>query len=113
MNSLEKTEAKVKFIVGMFKFSQTKLTIVEQIALLTVWEESCVIQEEYEIAGALKKEMKKIQENPFDTPQKNILQVKPKDITDDPINITNKKEVYTPFYVKLFNWFKGLFRKKS
>ena len=49
MNSLEKTEDKVNFIVKMFKHYQVNLTIPEQIGLLTVWEESCVLNEEYEI----------------------------------------------------------------
>ena len=63
MRDLDQTENKVKFIVGMFKHYQPSLTIPEQIALLTLWEESCVLQEEYEMAEAILKEMSKIQEH--------------------------------------------------
>lgn len=102
MNSLEKAEEKVRFIVGLFKFYQPTLNVVEQIALLTLWEESCVLQEEYEIAEALLNEMKIIQNNPKDVPQKLD--------SDISYEIVEKKIIKKPFYFKFFKWIKSLFK---
>ncbi len=116
MNSLDKTEEKVKFIVFMFKHYQPNLTIPEQIALLTLWEASCVLKEEYEMAGALIEELKKVQQNPLVVPQKNTLNIRLDDIIKDPIDIINKKDEYIkktkkPFYFKIFKWVRGWFKK--
>lgn len=118
MNSLEKTEDKVNFIVTMFKHYQVDLTIPEQIGLLTVWEESCVLNEEYEMANALKKEMEKIQKKPSEVPQKNILQFNFDDVVEDPFIIIDRKEEYIKktkpvFYIRFFRWVKSLFNKKN
>ncbi len=104
MDSLEKTEDKVNFMVGLFKFHQPTLTIVEQVALLTVWEESCVLQEEYEIAEALLNEMFIIQNNPSEAPQKSD--------SDVSYDIVEKKVIKKPFYFKFFKWVKSLFKNK-
>lgn len=85
MNSLEKTEDKINFIIGMFRHFQPTLTIPEQIALLSLWEESFVSEEEYELAGAVVNELKKIKND---------------------LNIKNTKEVKKPFYKRFLNWFK-------
>lgn len=69
-NKLESSEDKIRFVVGMFKFYQPTLTIPEQIALLTLWEESCVKAEEYEMASAVINEITKIQEQPENVPQR-------------------------------------------
>jgi hypothetical protein len=104
MDSLEKTENKVKFMVGLFKFHQPTLNIVEQVALLTVWEESCVLQEEYEIAEALLNEMSIIQNNPSEVPQKYD--------SDVSYGVVEKKVTKKPFYFKFFKWVKRLFKNK-
>lgn len=69
-NKLESSEDKIRFVVGMFKFYQPTLTIPEQIALLTLWESSCVKAEEYEMASAIINEITKIQEQPENVPQR-------------------------------------------
>tara|TARA_R110002126_G_scaffold291041_1_gene450121 strand:+ start:101 stop:406 length:306 start_codon:yes stop_codon:yes gene_type:complete len=97
MSNLEETEDKINFIIFLFKNYQKNLTLFEQITLLTLWEESCVLREEYEMAAVLKKEMEKIQQNPNKTPHKNT------HISD----ITKKTK--TPFYVRFFKWVKGWF----
>lgn len=100
MYKLEKTEDKINFIINMFKHHQHDLTIPEQIALLTLWEESLVINEEYEMAGAVKKEMDKIISK-FNT-----------------IDIKNEKQLYKKeqvikisLYKKFFRWFRKIFIK--
>lgn len=118
MRDLEQTENKVKFIVGMFKHYQPNLTIPEQIALLTLWEESCVLHEEYEMANAIIKEMKKIQENPTRIPQKFILPIHLEDINPNPIDILNDSKTYIkkskpPFYSRFFIWLKNKFKRKG
>ena len=92
MRDLDQTENRVKFIVGMFKHYQPSLTIPEQIALLTLWEESCVLQEEYEMAEAILKEMGKIQQNPVETPQKHILPIHFEEINPNPLEIIEEKK---------------------
>ena len=69
-NKLESSEDKIRFVVGMFKFYQPTLTIPEQIALLTLWESSCVKAEEYEMASAIVNQINKIQEQPENVPQR-------------------------------------------
>ena len=116
MRDLDQTENRVKFIVGMFKHYQPSLTIPEQIALLTLWEESCVLQEEYEMAEAILKEMGKIQQNPVETPQKHILPICFEEINPNPLEIIERKEEYIkkskpPFYSRFWIWLKGKFKK--
>jgi hypothetical protein len=117
MRDLDQTENRVKFIVGMFKHYQPSLTIPEQIALLTLWEESCVLQEEYEMAEAILKEMGKIQQNPAETPQKYILPIHFEEINPNPLEIIERKEEYIkkskpPFYSRFWIWLKSKFKKK-
>ena len=83
-----------------------------------MWEDSCVLHEEYEMANALKKEMEKIQKNPLGVPQKNIPQINFDDIVGDPFIIIDKKEEYIKktkpvFYIRFFRWVKNLFNKKN
>ena len=117
MRDLEQTENKVKFIVGMFKHYQPNLTIPEQMPLLTLWEESCVLHEEYEMLTIIK-EMKKIQKNPTKIPQKFILPIHLEDINPNPIDILNDSESYIkkskpPFYSRFFIWLKNKFKRKG
>jgi hypothetical protein len=51
---------KIKFIETIFNHYKKELSIVEQIAILTIWEEVCVNKEEYEMANVIKKELYKI-----------------------------------------------------
>ena len=94
MGKLETSEEKVNFIVGIFRFYQPTLSLPEQIVLLTLWEESCVEKEEFEMAGAIKNEMDKIMKNPEKTPQriKGDLDVT-KLIKNNPLLIHNKKPI--------------------
>jgi hypothetical protein len=59
MNELKyfTVEEKTNFIKHMFRYYQPTLNIIEQITLLTLWEEICVVQEEYEMAKIVKDEM--------------------------------------------------------
>ena len=100
MVKLETRKEKVKFIVGMFKLNQHNLNVPEQISLLTLWEHSCVIQEEYEVADALLKEIKIIQKNPNKVPQNLNISYE----------VVKKKLTKKPFYFKIFKWFKNLFK---
>lgn len=122
MSEEEDAESRVKFIVGMFKHYQHDLTIPEQIALLTLWVESCVLHEEYEMAGALKKEMEEIQSKPGEVPQKSLSSIQFKDLKyevldDDFLNIEDlgveEEEIKKPFYIRFFTWFKNIFKKKD
>ena len=92
------------------RVDQPTLNIPEQIALLTVWESSCVLAEEYEMALAVIDEMKKIQENPTKMPQKTI-ELKEDFGESDEGLIFVKKNNNKPFYKKLFYWFKNLFKR--
>ena len=108
-NRLDTVDGKVDFIVGIFNFYQPTLSIPEQIALLTLWEASFVLEEEYEMASAIINEIAKIQENPTETPQKIIgSNVGLGKIQKIP-SLAHKK-IKIPFYVKLFYWFKKLFK---
>ena len=100
MNSLEKTEDKISFIVGMFKHFQPTLTLPEQIALLTLWEESFVSEEEYELAGVVIEEIEKIKNNPNLVPQKGLIIIQTQEV---------KKSIYERFWF----WVKGIFKKKN
>jgi hypothetical protein len=59
MNELKyfTVEEKTNFIKHMLRYYQPTLNIIEQITLLTLWEEICVVQEEYEMAKIVKDEM--------------------------------------------------------
>mgnify|MGYP006078826525 FL=1 len=109
-NKLNTRQDKVNFIIGVFKFYQPTLNIPEQIALLTLWESSCVLAEEYEMALAVIDEMKKIQENPTKMPQKTI-ELKEDFGESNEGLIFVKKNNNKPFYKKLFYWFKNLFKR--
>jgi hypothetical protein len=72
MKDLTLVENKIDFLLAIFKHHQPSLTITEQIALLTLWEEACVNEEEYEIAGAIKRELDKIiNQKPPEPKEKN------------------------------------------
>lgn len=103
-NQIFTTTEKVNFIKHMFKHYQPTLTIPEQITLLTLWEESCVIREEYEMAQAIKDEMDNILNNPNEVPQKN-LPIK------EEIFYKVKKEKKT-LLQKFSFWVKNLFNPK-
>lgn len=70
-------EEKTKFIKHMFRYYQPTLTIVEQIILLTLWEEVCVNKEEYEMAKIIKDEMDYIINNQGKVIQKTQANLKP------------------------------------
>jgi hypothetical protein len=111
------TPEKVKLILSLFKTYQPILNIVEQIALLTTWIESCVDKEEYEMAEALTKELKYIQKNPNEVKQrtegeldKDILYNNPLSNRQTPPKLpTPKKEVKKKqsLLSKLMDWFKS------
>jgi hypothetical protein len=121
---------KVELITTLFRAYQPMLNIVEQIALLTMWIEACIEKEEYEMAGALDKEMKYIQENPQRVPQRlvgeldreSILANNPllsfngKTSTVKMINVLSEEveKIQKPNrYQRLKNWFKRFFQKKN
>jgi len=117
-NKLETRQDKVNFIIGIFKLYQPTLNIPEQIALLTLWETSCVLAEEYEMASAINKEMKKIQRDPAKTPQKVLFSSSNiEELKQSPIFIIENKDFIfkknnkKPFYKKIFYWFKNLFKR--
>lgn len=101
------TLKKVRSIVALFKVYQPTLNIVEQIALLTMWIESCVSVEEYEMAAALKELMVEIQENPDKVPQKIGTEPVNRNILELNSNIKNKK---LSIYNKIINKLKKFFR---
>jgi hypothetical protein len=103
-NKLETRQDKVNFIIGIFKFYQPTLNIPEQIALLTLWEASFVLEEEYEMASAIINEMSIIQNNPNKAPQKSNSNVS--------YGIVENKVIKKPFYFKFFKWVKSLFKNK-
>lgn len=126
VNKLESSEDKIRFVVGMFKFYQPTLTIPEQIALLTLWESSCVKAEEYEMASAIINEITKIQEEPKNVPQRiktsefdiGGLELDLNNLEKEPIFIIKKdrdvEELFTKidkkksFWVRIKDWFKKL-----
>ncbi len=125
-NKLESSEDKIRFVVGMFKFYQPTLTIPEQIALLTLWESSCVKAEEYEMASAIINEITKIQEEPKNVPQRiktsefdiDGLELDLNNLEKEPIFIIKKdrdvEELLTKIdkkrsiWVRIKDWFKKL-----
>ena len=125
-NKLESSEDKIRFVVGMFKFYQPTLTIPEQIALLTLWESSCVKAEEYEMASAIINEINKIQEQPKKVPQRiktsefdiDGLELDLNNLEKEPIFIIKKdrdvEELLTKIdkkrsiWVRIKDWFKKL-----
>lgn len=117
-NKLNTREEKVTFIIGMFRVHQPTLSIPEQIALLTLWEVSCVNAEEYEMASAIVKEMRGIQSQPMKVPQKvlsqptnfGVLNQNPLFIMENEDFIFGEKNK-KPFYKKIFYWFKHLFKR--
>lgn len=126
VNKLESSEDKIRFVVGMFKFYQPTLTIPEQIALLTLWESSCVKAEEYEMASAIINEITKIQEEPKNVPQRikasefdiDGLELDLNNLEKEPIFIIKKdrdvEELLTKIdkkksiWVRIKDWFKKL-----
>ena len=70
INKIGSIKFLIEILKGIFKFYQPTLHIVEQIALLTIWEERCVEEEEYEMAKAVKDMMNYIQKNPNKVPQR-------------------------------------------
>ena len=125
-NKLESSEDKIRFVVGMFKFYQPTLTIPEQIALLTLWESSCVKAEEYEMASAIINEINKIKEQPKKVPQRiktsefdiDGLELDLNNLEKEPIFIIKKdrdvEELLTKIdkkrsiWVRIKDWFKKL-----
>lgn len=101
-NDTYTTEEKVNFIKHMFRFYQPVLTIAEQITLLDSWEESCVNQEEYEMAQVIKEEMEYILKNPKKVPQRIFEVVEASD------NIT-EEVTKTSLFKRIVSWFKNLF----
>lgn len=69
-NKLSNPEDKVKFILTLFEYYQPKLTIAEQISLLDKWLKSCIIEEEYEMAKAIKDKSKYVLDNMENVPQR-------------------------------------------
>lgn len=117
-NKINTTEEKIEFIIGIFKFYQPTLSVPEQIALLTLWEVSCVKVEEYEMASAIIKEMKKIQKNPAEVPQKILFsESNIENLKQSPLFIIENKDFIfkknnkKPFYKKIFDWIKNLFKR--
>ena len=117
-NKINTTEEKIEFIIGIFKFYQPTLSVPEQIALLTLWEVSCVKVEEYEMASAIIKEMKKIQKNPAEVPQKILFsESNIENLKQSPLFIIENKDFIfkknnkKPFYKKIFEWIKKLFKR--
>ncbi len=117
-NKINTRKEKVTFIIGMFRVHQPTLSIPEQIALLTLWEESCVNAEEYEMASAIVKEIRDIQSQPMKVPQKVLFQStnfgvfnqNPLFMMENEDFIFDKKRK-KPFYKKIFYWFKNLFKR--
>jgi hypothetical protein len=123
---------KVDIILKIFRGYQPALNIVEQIALLTIWVETCINREEYEIAGALTKEIKNIQKNPHLVPQRlegkldtkllvedNPLLVKREtwQVVDEDIITKIEKELpkkeKRSFFRKIVKWFKKIFKRRK
>jgi hypothetical protein len=113
---------KVNAIISVFKEYQPRLSVVEQITLLTVWIEVCVEREEYELAGRLKKEMMFIQKNPMMVPQRTEGELDVKDLVNNPLTQKIRPEIIevvyeddeeeivrTPIYKQIINWFKNSF----
>lgn len=96
MNKLETLEEKIKFLNGIFNYYQPTLTIPEQIALLSIWEEVLVIEEEYEIAEIIKNKIITIQQDPDNTPQKGLVTFE-----------TVEEKPKPSFFKKIFFWFKN------
>jgi hypothetical protein len=117
-NKLETRQDKVNFIVGIFKLYQPTLNIPEQIALLTLWETSCVLAEEYEMASDINKEMKKIQRDPSRVAQKELFSLSNiEELKQSPLFIIENKDFIfkknnkKSFFKKIFYWFKNLFKR--
>ena len=70
MGITKENSDKVDFILEAFHQINSKLTVPEQVVLLTLWTESCVNYEEFEMAAALKKEMDFIINNPHEVEQR-------------------------------------------
>ncbi len=110
---------KVKLILTIFRAYQPMLNIVEQIALLTMWIESCSSSdaEEYEMAAALQKELRYIQKNPGKVPQrligdldveainKNNPLMKDRGLPMTPV-VEKEKNVKRGIYKRIINFFK-------
>ena len=105
MDNLDTVDGKTNFIISIFKHHQPDLTLIEQIALLTMWEEHCVIKEEYEMANVIKKQLNKIKLNPHNVPQKINLS---KDVINNP-----PEDFKLNWSHKVLYWFKGLFTRKN
>jgi len=117
-NKINTRKEKVTFIVGMFRFHQPTLSIPEQIALLTLWEESCVNAEEYEMASAIVKEIRDIQSQPMKVPQKELFSLSNiEELKQSPLFIIENKDFIfkknnkKSFFKKIFYWFKNLFKR--
>lgn len=77
---------KANFITSLFKKYQPKLSSVEQVVLLNIWINTCVASEEFEMAAALLKEKKFIEENFNSVPQRKDGILKPEDLmVDNPL----------------------------
>ena len=56
----ENVENKVKGIVGLYNFYKSEMNTVQRVALLSLWIETSITKEEYEVAAGLQKELDKI-----------------------------------------------------
>lgn len=56
----ENVENKVRGIVGLYNFYKYQMNTVQRIGLLTLWIETSIDKEEYEVAAGLQKELDKI-----------------------------------------------------
>jgi hypothetical protein len=109
---------KVKLIISLFKVYQPTLNIPEQIALLTMWMESCIEKEEYEMAGALKKQMGEIQKNPSKVPQRLSGELNNDILINNPLSgygkhipLIKKKKI--SIYKRITNFFKKVFKWRN
>lgn len=56
----ENTENKVRGIVGLYNFYKHQMNTLQRIAMLSLWIETSIDREEYEVAAGLQKELDKI-----------------------------------------------------
>jgi len=123
-NKLTNTKDKVKFIITLFEYYQPKLTIEEQKLLLQKWLRSCILEEEYEMAKAIKDKTDYIILNLNSVPQRFEGGIDMEFISQGPLNFKNElfndlpmveEEVISPkkeklsIYKRMIIWFKKVF----
>lgn len=123
-NKLTNTEDKVKFIIALFEYYQPKLTLEEQKLLLQKWLKSCILEEEYEMAKAIKDKTDYIILNLNSVPQRFEGGIDMEFISQGPLNFKNElfndmpmvEEEITPpkkeklsIYKRMIIWFKKVF----